>query len=745
MGAVSHPPLAPSPCGPAMPVTGVAAITRNDRNGNDAPQGTAGWAESEWMPASSVRNWCLDDPILDWLNAHGRANGFVPDTEAEGYDPRCDMGLFVQKKGREFEQRITELLADRVAGLALTASVGAAAGGPSSISRDAGATEDAGHLIDPYSLFGDTLGAGSDLTPLITIGTGAEDSRDLKYAMATFEAMRKGAPLIAQAILRNPQDQTYGAVDLLVRSDVLHALFPGDLSYAEAMIPAPELKRPAFAGDGDAPWHYRAVEIKFKTLDLLVDGRASTDMLPQMAQVHIYNRALGRIQGYLPNASFLLGRSWRQGNGPGGNGAFERLARVDDDRIIADRGPLADIVAAALDWRRRLKHFGARWQALPTPSVPELAPHMRSSDDAPWHGAKAKIAAVTADLTMLPGMTPRRRAEALALGISRWDQEGISGAALGVAPRYAGQTDAVLRANRPLPGDLGGSTAPLAGKALLTALTGALDMADLAMATMVPEAAFAPQVAAGGTLSGATAVYPARIGLGGWRVPAPAEFIVDFESVSNINDDFAALPAIGGQAMIFQIGCGWLEDGTRPGTKKGDWGFRQFTTDRLTLAEEERIISEFMTFLEDELARRGVGWDQARLIHYSPAEVSLMDGRFHGARGRHPGASWPEQLPWWDFLTRVVRAEPVAVRGAFGFGLKPVAKSMATAGLVDVAWKDGPTDGLGATIAAFRADEEAKRAGISMRETDLMKGVSSYNEIDCFSLACVLNWCRTHR
>ncbi|MBI2755371.1 MAG: hypothetical protein HYX52_01550 [Chloroflexi bacterium] len=61
-------------------------------------------------------------------------------------------------------------------------------------------------------------------------------------------------------------------------------------------------------------------------------------------------------------------------------------------------------------------------------------------------------------------------------------------------------------------------------------------------------------------------------------------------------------------------------------------------------------------------------------------------------------------LPWFDLLTQMVRAEPVAVRGAFNFGLKSIVKGMHAAGLIETTWTDGPTDGLGAMIGAWWCD-----------------------------------------
>ena len=62
-----------------------------------------------------------------------------------------------------------------------------------------------------------------------------------------------------------------------------------------------------------------------------------------------------------------------------------------------------------------------------------------------------------------------------------------------------------------------------------------------------------------------SSVSPARVTAGGdaWREPGLA-FYVDFETVSDLNDDFSRIPQRGGASMIFLIGCGHMEgvDGT---------------------------------------------------------------------------------------------------------------------------------------------------------------------------------------
>ena len=83
-------------------------------------------------------------------------------------------------------------------------------------------------------------------------------------AEATFEAMRRGEPIIFQGVLRDAESRIYGAPDLLVRADVLRELFPNDLSAEAIEVEAPDLP--------DLGTHYRIVDTKFSQLHLAAGG-----------------------------------------------------------------------------------------------------------------------------------------------------------------------------------------------------------------------------------------------------------------------------------------------------------------------------------------------------------------------------------------------------------------------------------------------------------------------------------------
>ena len=244
------------------------------------------------------------------------------------------------------------------------------------------------------------------------------------------------------------------------------------------------------------------------------------------AQLFIYNRALGRLQGYLPPKAYLLGRGWKQGS-ERGSSCMERLAPVPHASNISKGYSLGEATRDAVDWIRRARTEGRRWTVLPEPSINELRPNMSHVQDAPWHGAKRQIGHELEDLTLLWQVGIDKRIAANEAGILRWTDEGFTAADVGVKGAKQGPIlDALLEINRDKDGP---------------------------------------------------PVRPAHIAAAEdeWRDPAGLEFYVDFETVSDLDDDFSNIPEKGGQPLIFMIGCGHVQD--------GDWVFRCFTADALKM------------------------------------------------------------------------------------------------------------------------------------------------------------------
>ena len=232
-------------------------------------------------------------------------------------------------------------------------------------------------------------------------------------------------------------------------------------------------------------------------------------------------------------------------------------------------------------------------------------------------------------------------------------------------------------------------------------------------------------------------VLPARIEQtrDDWHTPSGIEFYVDFEFCSDLNDDCAALPEQGGQPLIFLIGCGHLENGARGSSRRGA---------PTPCPKQKSCASSGPGW--PIWPPSGTGWTRPPASRGSstgrPAEPATLETAHTSARARHRAhADWPP-LGWYDLLRQVMRAEPVVVRGALGFGLKAVANALHAHGLIATNWADSPVDGLGAMVGAWRCDAEARTHGVSMAELALMQEITRYNEVDCKVMMEIVRYLR---
>ena len=447
-----------------------------------------------------------------------------------------------------------------------------------------------------------------------------------------------------------------------MRSDVFASLFPGTLKEAEAAQPAPAL--------GGVPWHYVVADAKFTTLHLLAAGYVSNSgsSPAYKAQVHIYNRALGRLQGYTPSTGWLLGRGWEQ---------RRAVSRAAAPTPWSAWGLSPWTRRWACRWIRRWTGCGVSAETvtpLPTPVVPELWPNMKETSDFPWHAAKSHIAEELGELTLLWWVGPEKRDAAHQVGVTFWTDPLATAATLGVTGDRTGPTlQAMLDVNHDPKGP---------------------------------------------------PVRPAKVSAAEevWRPVPPVEFYVDFETVTNLDDDFSKIPEQNGTPLIYMIGCGHLED--------GEWVFRSFCVDDLAEASEAEIIDAWLNHMGSAGALLGNRDAMPNVLHWSYAEPVNYEEAYDSARNRHPEKGWPK-LRWFDLWDNVVKKEPVVVRGALNFSLKSFARAMHRHGLIDTSWGGSQVDGLGAMVGAWACRDEAHERGVPIADIELMKEIARYNEVDC--------------
>ncbi len=198
---------------------------------------------------------------------------------------------------------------------------------------------------------------------------------------------------------------------------------------------------------------------------------------------------LGRLQGYTPPESFILGRGWEQTRSKVTtrvHNCMDRLGSVAQDYASKASGRVEDQANAAIVWVRRVRSEGHEWVAAPEPTVDELRVNAKG-DHAPWSNAVKQILGETEDLTQLYWVGVDKRRQANDAGITHWTDRRVTPPSVGV----------------------GGDTMGPGLQALL----------DVSRDPSGPP------------------IRPARVlaNRDDWIEPAPVEFYVDLETVSSLD------------------------------------------------------------------------------------------------------------------------------------------------------------------------------------------------------------------
>jgi len=163
--------------------------------------GGRGQVPADWMPASQVGPFILEDPALVWLQYHGAEHGFLPDTSP------YEFGDFIAEKAHQFEEKWVAEVAP---------------------------------------------GA-------VRVCAEPQEGRDARKVEQTFELMRQGVPVIAQPALWWAPERIYGVPDLLAHTSWLRERLPTAMDEADSQGAAPYL------GEGGQHGHYVVLDLKFTT------------------------------------------------------------------------------------------------------------------------------------------------------------------------------------------------------------------------------------------------------------------------------------------------------------------------------------------------------------------------------------------------------------------------------------------------------------------------------------------------
>ena len=255
------------------------------------------------------------------------------------------------------------------------------------------------------------------------------DAKDLKKYNYTISEMRKGTPIIHQAVLHDPISKIYGCIDLLIRSDWINKIFKNF-----------ELEEPLYNNN----YYYVAIDIKFHRLQLNADGRTIRNegmMKVFKSQIYIYNKALGYMQNYTPSNAYVLGRGWIKTITENGIQVVEKNRDPFDKLGVIDFNDKDNDIKIksedALKWLSELKNN--EFNEL-DPKYDHCYPNMKNTNCISGKKRKRSIAEDNNELTLIGYIGVKNRKIAINNGIHSYDDENLTGGKLGLT----GKTEKII-------------------------------------------------------------------------------------------------------------------------------------------------------------------------------------------------------------------------------------------------------------------------------------------------------------
>jgi len=609
-----------------------------------------------WISASKTRNFLMDDPILDYLE-YNKIN--------EPEDLNIDNNI----RKRKYNQHSSPVLEPKNNDNFL-----------STILSNGIIFEDdiIKKLLDKYS---------NDIVTIMDIKSFDQyvqiNIKDPVFFEMTFEMMKKGVPIIYQAVLHDPDNRTYGLPDLLIRGDYINKIFNAEIDIWTLKI------------DSINQYPYYVVDIKNSNIHLA----AGSDMIlnyngckPYKGQIAIYHRIISKLQQFDTGRGFILASKWSRKLGSSNyqcSNPFERLGIIDfaekDSHYLLQ-------INEATSWLRLIKDPNNNLNCL-EPNNPNLYPNMSSNSDGKYRKVKKFLANKNHEITSIWMCGPKQRNNALKAGISKWSNGKLNSKILGINGKNAKIIDLMLKINRK-------------------------------KSKKIDEI-----------------IYPKKItsNYNNWRNRKKMAFYIDFETINTAtfegNKIFEDIQINNPNCndLIFMIGIGY--------SINSKWDYKCLIADDLTDDSQMKLINQMIKYIKkihSEHNYKNDKLENINIYHWSNFEPNILNKLSDKYKIKIPKYNWTD-------LLKIFHDEPIIIKGAFNFSLKTIGKALYDLNLIKTIWDDNIDikNGLDAMYHAYQIYSE-NCDNSNIKNNKEMLDIKNYNYIDCKIMWDILNALAKH-
>lgn len=301
------------------------------------------------ISASGVRNYMLDEPLIDWLKYysinkindkphHFNSNNSNFNSNNTNFNSN-NFSSFIMEQGNVFEKIVFDKLKEKYNG---------------------------------------------SYNNIVQVAYNNEAQSYEKY-LQTIDYMKEGIDIIYQGVLHDYKNKLYGVPDLLVRSDKFNSIFNQNINFPN-----------------NNNYYYVVVDIKHSTIHLNCNKEYIKDINSVPAfkgQILIYNKILSKIQNYNYPFGFILCKNicYTKNNITYSSTNFmENIATINYNSTDSKYNSK---LSNAIKWINKMRTEGNSWSLLPKPSVLELYPNMKNDKDDNYKKLKIELAEKLNEIT----------------------------------------------------------------------------------------------------------------------------------------------------------------------------------------------------------------------------------------------------------------------------------------------------------------------------------------------------------
>lgn len=674
----------------------------------------------EWVPARAISNYLRNDPILDWLNQHGRSKMDFK------HDAKDELPVYNQANFARFQSAVMENLSKRFNSNEIT-----------------------------------VIAHNSEIL-------------STEKANLTIECMRRGIPIIANPVLHDTTTKVCGVPLALVRHDYLPKLVKNYNKDWHGFICN---KNSSKLG---TDWCYYLVDFSFSTIKINPNNEhVYEDIYSKSAKgvTYLLNKCLGKIQGFTPSYSLVLSRKLRVNDEP--YTMFYRYVLIDHNK-----NSQAKKATEAIEWLKEVRRKGNNWSVVPPSDYRLYPNMSNGSDYPWHNTKKEIANDIKEITSLWQCGPKQRQKAHEAKHLRWDQADGFNSQTVGFKNQRADTFDKMLyvngRKDLKVNFNLNHSvysivkakekTRPQIEKRMVSsrnAKTEALfkihnlyekqkrqhhnnnkninnNDINIKNTPFVMPQKLSKEIKKATDMS--------------WKTNNDeVEFFVDFEYFNQTDHEYPDIVffdtksrreedyMVQRSGLIYMIGVGYQN-------LNGNWVYRDFTINDVLSQNENDIINEWVNYMLEVRRELGLNGHGIRIYHWSGAEFyqlhNVLEKQMESSYNREMkrqkfNISWKkyfenETIMFYDLMD-VFKNIPIVINGCFSFGLKNVASSLCKHGLISTTWASKECiDGGSAMALAW----EIYHCHDPYKFCRIMKQIREYNEIDCQVLWEVLNFLR---